>query len=254
MRPMSISHVATTALWLFPLALQAAIAVVMLWRGLVVIFPVFFGYTLLILSRDIALLYLHYPGDLYSLVYWCGEGLAVLLGLGVIFETARYLFAPYPFLKILFKVLWIVGAIAGATGLLMLVFTKETGADEIFEFIILAERSVRLLQACLLIVVTAFMSRLGLTWHHYSVGIVAGFGIYSALDLGVLEFRAHLHFLSDAKLVLFTSAAYNLAVIIWAAYFLRSWRKNPIERLPKTNLSEWNQTVTEYVDQWYRHY
>ena len=221
---------------------------------LYVIFPVFFGYTLLICLWDIALLYLHYPGDLYSLVYWCGEGLAVLLGLGVIFETARYLFAPYPFLKILFKVLWIVGAIAGATGLLMLVFTKETGADEIFEFIILAERSVRLLQACLLIVVTAFMSRLGLTWHHYSVGIVAGFGIYSALDLGVLEFRAHLHFLSDAKLVLFTSAAYNLAVIIWAAYFLRSWRKNPIERLPKTNLSEWNQTVTEYVDQWYRHY
>jgi hypothetical protein len=251
---MSISHVATTALWLFPLALQAAIAVVMLRRGLVTIFPIFFSYTVFILSRDITLLFIQYPGDLYALVYWCGEALAVLLGLGVIFETARYLFAPYPFLRFLFKVLWIVGGIAGVTGLLMLVFTKGSGADEIFEFIILAERSVRFLQACLLIVVTVFMSRLGLTWHHYSVGIVTGFGLYSALDLGALEFRAHLHFLSDASLVFFTSAAYNLAAVIWASYFLRSWRENSIEHLPKTNLREWNEAVTEYVDQWHRHY
>jgi hypothetical protein len=251
---MSISHVATIALWLLPLVLQAAIAVVMLWRGLVTIFPIFFSYTVLVLSREIALLFLRYPGDLYALVYWCGEALAVLLGLGVILETARHLFVPYPFLRILMKVFWIVGAIAGVTALIMLVLTNGgTGADQIFEFILLAERSVRFLQACLLIVVTAFMSRLGLTWHHYSVGIVAGFGIYSALDLGVLEFRAHLHFLSDARLVLFTSVAYNLAAIIWASYFLRSWRRNPIEHLPKTNLREWNETVTEYVDQWYRH-
>jgi hypothetical protein len=252
-RPM-IPHVATIALWLLPLVLQAAIAVVMLRRALVTIFPIFFSYTALVLSREMALLFLRYPGDLYALVYWCGEALAVLLGLGVIFETIKHLFVPYPFLRILMKVLWIVGAIAGVTALMMLVLTNGgTGADRIFEFILLAERSVRFLQACLLIVVTALMSRLGLTWHHYSVGIVAGFGVYSALDLGVLELRAHLHFLSDARLVLFTSVAYNFAAIIWASYFLRSWRRNPIEHLPETNLREWNETVTEYVDQWYRH-
>jgi hypothetical protein len=252
---MSIPSVVTTTLWLLPLILQAAVALVMLRRGLVTIFPIFFSYTALVLSREIALLFLRYPGDSYALVYWCGEALAVLLGLGVIFETARHLFAPYPFLRILLKALWIVGAIAGITALMMLVLTNgRTGEDRIFEFIIRAERSVRFLQACLLIVVTALMSRLGLTWHHYSVGIVAGFGLYSALDLGVLEFRAHLHSVSDAKLVLFTSVAYNLAAIIWASYFLRSWRKNPIEHLPETNLKEWNKTVTGYLDQWYRHY
>jgi len=252
---MSISHVVTIALWLLPLGLQAAIAVVMLRRGLVIIFPIFFSYTVVVLSREIALLFLRYPGDLYALVYWRGEALAILLGLGVIFETAGHLFAPYPFLRILLKGLWIIGAIAGVTALLMLVLTNGgTGADRIFEFIILAERSVRFLQACLLIVVTALMSRLGLNWHYYSVGIVAGFGIYSALDLGVLEFRSHLHVLSDAKLVLFNSLAYNLAAIIWAFYFLRSWRRNPIEHLPKTNLTEWNKTVNEYIHRWFRHY
>jgi len=250
-----ISHVATRALWLIPLVLQTAITVVMLRRRLVTIFPIFFSYTVLVLSRETALLFLQYSGDLYALVYWCSEALAVLLGLGVIFETVRHLFAPYPFLRILLKLVWIVGIIAAVTALLMLVFANGiTGSDRVFEFIILVERSVRFLQACLLILVTALMSRLGVTWHHYSVGIVAGFGVYSALDLGVLEFRAHLRFISDAGLVLLTSAAYNVAAIIWASYFLRSWRKTPIEYLPKTNLTEWNETVTEHVDQWYRRY
>ena len=253
MRPMNFSHLLTKTLWVIPLVLQAAIAAVMLRRKLVRIFPVFFGYTAVVFSRDIALLLLPYPRNLYSLVYWCGEALAVLLSLGVIFETLRHVFPPYPFLRVLLKSAWILGAIAGVTALLMLVLTNGSqGADRVLEFIILAERSARFLQACLLIVVIALMSRLGLTWHYYSVGIVAGFGIYSAVALVVLEFRAHLHFLSDATLVLFNSAAYNVAVGIWAFYFLRSWRKARVERLPETNLAEWNEAVTDYVDQWYR--
>jgi hypothetical protein len=103
-------------------------------------------------------------------------------------------------------------------------------------------------------VVIALMSRLGLTWHHYLIGIVAGFGIYSALDLAVLELRAHLHFVTDAALVLLTSAAYNVAAIIWASYLLRPRRRESIEHLPETNLIELNEAVTEYVNQWYRRY
>lgn len=252
---MSVSYVATKALWLTPLVLQAAISVVMLRRRLVEIFPIFFAYTVLVLCRETALLFLRYPGDLYSLVYWCSEALAVLLGLGVIFETVRHIFAPYPFLRTLMRLAWIAGIIAAVTAILMLAFADNvTGADRIFELIILVERSVRFLQACLLILVIALMSRLGVTWHHYSVGVVAGFGIYSALDLGILEFRTHLHFINDAGLVLLSSAAYNVAAVIWAFYFLRSWRKTPIDYLPKTNLAEWNETVSEYVDQWHRRY
>ncbi len=62
-----------------------------------------------------------------------------------------------------------------------------------FEWIILTERSARFLQVCLLIVAIALMSRLGLTWQNYSVGIAAGFGVFAALDLALLELRAHLH-------------------------------------------------------------
>lgn len=255
MRPMIFSHLLTRTLWAVPLILQSAIAIVMLRRRLVRIFPVFFSYTVSVLSRDVVLLFLAYPKNFYSIVYWCGEALAVLLGLGVIFEALRHLLPPYPFVEIVLKAFWILGSIAGVAAVSMLVFSNAgTGSDRVLETIILLERAARFLQVCLLIVVVALMSRLGLTWHHYSVGIVAGFGIYSALDLAALEFRAHLHFLSDAAFVLVRPAAYNLAAVIWAAYFLRSWWSTPVEHLPRTNLAEWNEAVTDYVDQWYRRY
>jgi hypothetical protein len=207
-----------------------------------------------VFSREVILLFLPYPGDLYSLVWFCGEALAVLLGLGVILEAIRHLIPPYPFLKLALKSAWILGTIAAATAVLMLLFTRGYGADRVFESIILTERSARFLQVCLLVVVIALMSRLGLTWHNYSLGIVVGFGVYAALDLAILELRAHLHIMSDALFVLLKPAAYNLATVIWALYFLPAWRTKPVGQLPNTNLREWNDAVTGYIDQWYRRY
>ena len=96
------------------------------------------------------------------------------------------------------------------------------------------------------------MSRLGLTWRHYSLGIAAGFGVYAALDLVLLELRGHLHVLGGEAFVLLRSAAYNLGVLIWAFYFLRPEDGNPIDRLPGNNVSDWNETLTEQIDEWYR--
>jgi hypothetical protein len=200
------------------------------------------------------LLFFRYGGPWYSLVWFCGEALAVLLGLGVILETIRHIIPPYPFLKLVLKVAWILGGISAATAVLMLLVTSGTGADRVFESIILTERSARFLQVCLLIVVIALVSRLGLTWHNYSIGIVAGFGVYAALDLAILELRTHLHIISDALFVLLKPAAYNLATVIWALYFLPAWRTKPVDQLPNTNLKEWNDAVTGYIDQWYRRY
>ncbi|HXW92772.1 MAG TPA: hypothetical protein VEK33_19645 [Terriglobales bacterium] len=252
---MSLSHLVTKTLWIVPLILQAVIAGVMWRRNLVRVFPIFFSYTVLVPSRDAALLFLTYPTNPYALVFWCGEALAVLLGIGVVFEILRHIFPPYPSLRLVVKSVWILGAFAAVTAVLMLVFSDGgSGTRRLLESVILLERAARFLQVCLLIVVIALMSRLGLTWHHYSLGIVAGFGVYSALDLAALEFQAHLRFLTDATFVLVRSAAYNLGAVIWAAYFLPSWSEKSVENLPRTDLAEWNEAVSEYVDQWYRRY
>jgi hypothetical protein len=252
-RPMNFSRLVTSALWFAPLAMQCVIALVMLRRGLVGQFPVFFAYTVLLPVRDSGLYLLPESSDRYSSLFWWGEAVAILLSLGIIFEISWHFVRPYPFLRLFLRVLWISAVIVGAVALAMLIWTKgPAGADVALEWIILTERSARFLQVCLLIVAIAMMSRLGLTWRRYSLGIAAGFGAYAALDLILLELRAHLHVITDATFVLLRSAAYNLGVLIWAFYFLRPQSGNPVDRLPGSDLENWNDALSEHVDKWYR--
>ena len=244
----------TKILWLTPLFLQIAVMFVMLRRRLVGSFPLFFSYTVVIVCRESILLFLR-KGGLYFLIYWWGEALSILLGLAVIFEILAHILPKSPSLKFVLNSVVIFGAIAAVAALLILVLAKPgEGNAPLLEVIVMGERSVRFLQSSLLIVLIALMSRLGLSWHQESVGIAAGFGMYSSLALAGFELGGHLHMISTATLVLVNSAAYNLAAIIWAFYILRPLRVTPVEHLPKTDLAEWNSAVTDYVDQWSRRY
>ena len=251
---MNFSRLATSILWFVPLAMQCAIALVMVRRGQVGQFPFFFTYTVLLPARDVTLYFLPQSGNRYSTVFWWGEAAAIVLALAIVFEISWHFIQPYPFLRLFLRVLWISAVVASAAALAMLLWTKgPAGTDVALEWIILTERSARFLQVCLLIVAIAFMSRLGLTWQNYSVGIAAGFGVYAALDLVLLELRAHLHAVTDTAFVLMRSAAYNLGAAIWAFYFLRPQGGKPVGGLPGTDLANWNDTLTEKVDRWYRH-
>ena len=248
---MSSAHLILFVLWLVPVTLQAAIAFVMLRRGLTKLFPIFFSYTVFIVTREFILQLLPYPGKMYSTIFWWGDAVAILLSLGVILEVLRHLFLPYQFLHFVFKVIWIAAFVVAAFALSLLRLGPG-GTDRLLESILLMERSARVLQLSLLIVLIFFMSRLGLAWHHCSVGIAAGFGAYSALDLVLLELRAHLHLVTDTVFVLLTPAAYNLGVLIWAFYLLRPPALQVVDRLPVTDLTSWHDTLSEYVKQWYQ--
>lgn len=245
----------TKILWLTPPLLQTAIMFVMVRRRLVGPFPLFFSYTAVVVFRDVILFFMR-KGPLYFLIFWWGETLAVLLGLAVIFEIAVHILPKSPSLKFVLKAMLIFGAIAAVAALFMLVLAKPSGGgnDPLLVVIGMAERSVRFLQSCLIVVLIALMSRLGLSWHQESVGIAAGFGVYSALALVCFELSIHLHAISETTLALINSAAYNLATMIWAFYILLPARVTPVEHLPQTDLAEWNTAVTDYVNQWSRRY
>jgi hypothetical protein len=250
---MSFVHVATFVFWFLPVALQSLVAFIMFRRRMVRQFPVFFTFNLLVPARDVTLYFLPFSGNLYSAVFWWGESATTALELGVVFENTWHFIKPYPFLRVFLKVLGVAGIIAAAAALALLLWTKgPAGTDLALEWIILTERSARFLQVCLLILAIALMSRLGLTWQHYSLGIAAGFGVYAALDLVLLELRAHLHVVTDNTFVLLRSAAYNLGVAIWAFYFLRPQGGKPVGGLPSTDLANWNDALTQHIDQWYR--
>lgn len=255
MRPMNSIRVITDLLWVLPLVIQAGVLIAFLKRRLWESFPLFFAYTAAVLAREVILIFLPYASSLYGHVYWYGEVLTVSFGLGAIFETLRHLFPPHPFVKVVLKVIWVVGGIAATGAIAMLVVAQLQPASNraAFEIIILAERFARFVQACSLIVVIVLVSQLGSSWRQYTVGIAAGFGIYSALALLILEFCGRLHLVSGSTFVILNSAAYNLAAVIWGIYFLAPQRSSHLQRLPKPNLSAWNDVVTEYYTrQWSR--
>ena len=72
------------------------------------------------------------------------------------------------------------------------------------------------------------------------------------IDLALLELRGNLHVITDSTFVLLGSASYNLAAGIWEVLFLRRRRLATIERLPATNLADWNEVLTERADKWYQ--
>ena len=247
---MNVPHAITVALWIAPIVIQSIIVIVMLHRKLVEIFPVFFTYSVLVPAREILLFFVRNHPDLYSRLYFFSEAIVVALSLGVIYEVIWHLIRPYPFLRwIAFKFFWIVAAVALALGLIMFLSSSPSvQPDPLLEIIILAERSVRFLQACWLIVLVLLMSRLGLTWQYYAVGIATGFGLFSASYLIMLELEAHLHLITYETLQLLNSTAYNGAVAIWALYFVPSRaRKVIVESLPSTEIARWNEVLSEYL-------
>lgn len=250
-----LPYLVLKVLWVFGLVVQAAIALSMLGRRLVSTFPIFFAYIVLELSTGIALLFFNTSGNHYALIYWCSEAVAVLLGLLIIFEVLRHILPSTASSRFVTNSVWILSALVALIALLLLVSAKPgAGNERTYDLVILGERSVRFLQASLLIMVTALMSRLGLSWHDKSVGIATGFGVYSALALVAYEFGPHLHFMSSTAMALLNSMAYTLALIIWAVYLLPSRTRLPIEYLPKLNLAEWNNVLGSYLNQWYRRY
>lgn len=237
-------------LWITPIVIQSVIIMVMLWRQLFKVFPVFFAYTVLVPAREIVLLFIRNHHEPYFYTYWLGEAIVVALSLGAIYEVIWHLIRPYPFLRRLaLRFFWIVAVAALGIGLTMFVSSSLSDHPESrFDIVILIERSVRFLQACLLIVLIFLMSRLGVTWQYYAVGIATGFGVYSASYLALLELRTHLHLISDSTLVLLNSTAYNVAAAVWAFYFvLPRRRKVVIESLPDTEIARWNEALSGYL-------
>ena len=250
---MQVSQGIATLLWILPLVLEAAIAVAMLRRKLAGEYPAFFSYIVFLPVRGVFLLFVHAGTALYFSVYWGGKAIAILLSVGALFETISRVLRSYPYLRRVVCRLFSIVVFVGVLGAVMLLVTRwHAEADKLLVQLMFLERGSRLLLVCLWILFTVLMSRLGLIWERYPLGIAAGFAFFAALDLALLELHIDLNLIPDNFFLLLRYAAYNLAVVIWAFYFLPTRVESPVEQLPSTDLGSWNHVLTHYVDQWYR--
>jgi len=211
----------TILLWITPLILLGLISLAMIIRHQVRTFPLFFTYTVCVSLRDLILLFTRRNSDLYSWIYWTGDAVLLLLGMAIICEAFWQLIRPYSYLCLIGKrLLWIAILLLFAAGIYLFASSYGKEVSRSVQLAWLAERSARLVQVGALVVIICLVSYFGLAWRHHTAGIIMGFGVAAGLQLGLYELKANLQGINDYMFTLLTPAAYNLAAIIWSAYFL----------------------------------
>lgn len=213
------------ALWIATPIVQTGVLVTLFRRGLHRDFPFFFNYTILQIISVPVLAVLHTQSpSMYFYAYYVNIGLSAILSFAVLQEIFRDAFRPYEALRdlsiILFRwsalvvllvgVMWAINANAG----------HKSDNGPILEAILLAERSVRLMQCGLVFFLLLFSEYLGISRRGALFGIPLGFGLFAAINMLVATGMTHRGLLHHSTLRQINSAAYFAAVIIWLGYAL----------------------------------
>jgi hypothetical protein len=245
---MKIPVILTMVLWITPLLLQVLIGLAMLIRHQVRMFPAFFTYTVSVVLRDVILLLARGNSDLYSLIYWTGEAVLVMLGMAIIYEVFWQLIKPHHFLRLIGRqLLWLAIALLFGVGVVLFFSSYDKAGTRSIQIVLLAERSARFVQVGALVAIVTLVSYFGLGWRHYTAGIVTGFGVYAGLQLGLYELKTNLHGINDEMFTLLTPVAYNLAAIIWGLYLLPPHRNTNSEPSFVVDLSKLDRMLGEFI-------
>ena len=224
--------------WLAGPALQITLLTFMLRRKLQLMFPRFFSYIMfqVIKSGILFLVYRYYP-DNYFDAYWTGNSVSVLLAITVMDEILHELFKQYGGIQNLGSIIF-----RWACGLLLLfcvvnaVWSQQTNADRVVSAVLAFDRSVRMMQ-CGLVLLLILLSRfLKNFWQQHVFGIALGFGLFASIELILVSVVMHYGQGPGAIVSLLKSVAYNSVTILWVMYLRRQTQSIPkIEVAPQLN-------------------
>lgn len=233
-------------LWLAPHVLQILIAVVMVRRGLVREFPVFFAYTVFQVVEENTLFIMDHSTAVSSLhfwyAHWAGLAIDVLLRFAIIAEVFSSVFRNYPRLKDLSRIFLLgVAFVLLFVAVVVAARAPEDGTRHIISRIHVLDLSVSVMQSGLLLMVVGFSSFLGLSWRNFAYGIAFGLGIFSSVDLATEALRVWTGPLAGVAFDLVTMATYHCCVVIWLAYLLApETARRTVKEVPAHNLELWN--------------
>lgn len=210
--------------WFAAPALQLAVIVCMFRRGLHRDYPYFFNYTVLAVVSEPILYFINARSyNLYFYAYYVNIALSVLISFAVLQEIFKDAFRPYEALRdlsvILFRWCALVALLVGVMWAINNTAHKsDNGA--IIDTILLADRSVRLMQCGLVFFLLLFSEYLGIARRSLLFGISLGFGFFAAVNMLVTTGLTHRGILHVTTLREINSGAYLVAVLIWLGYAL----------------------------------
>jgi len=233
-------------LWLSAPTIQLGVLVAMYRRGLQRDYPYFFNYTILSVANEPVLFVMQkYSYALYYYSYWVSIALTTLVSLAVLYEIFQNAFRPYEALRDLAGILfrWSALVILLVAGMWALTSDHPAQNGSISNAILLAGRSVRLMQCGLVFFLVLFSEYLGISRRNLLFGIALGFGLFAAVSMLVTSFMSHRGVVHVSVLRWVNSAAYNLSALIWLGYAAMAPSRSSV--LAATRSPEWNSALED---------
>jgi hypothetical protein len=207
--------------WLVGPALQVALLTLMVRRGLHVSFPRFFSYVIFQTIKSVVLfvIYRYSTPSNYFDAYWTGNALSVLLTVAVMDEILHSLFEEYGGIQNLGAIIF-----RWACGLLLLLavvgaVTSQDGAsDRIVAGVLEFDRSVRLMECGLFVLLMLLCRSLRGGWRQRAFGIALGFGIFASIEVILVSLMMRYGDGLASSLSVVKSVAYNLVTALWIFY------------------------------------
>lgn len=206
-------------LWLAAPTMQLGVLVAMYRRGLRRDYPYFFYYTILsVVNEPILFLAQRNSYTLYYYGYYVSIALTTLISFAVLNEIFQNAFRPYEALRDLSVILfrWSALVILLVAGMWAVTSSPQEGA--LTNALLLAQRSVRLMQCGLVFFLLLFSEYLGISRRNLLFGIALGFGLFASVNMLFVSAISHTGVVHVSVLRWANSAAYNLSVLIWLGY------------------------------------
>jgi hypothetical protein len=187
-------HAFITWIWLAGIALQAALALVIVSKKVWARFPFFATYVLTNLGAN-GLLYLinalRASARVYFYCYWITQAITLMLGLATVFEIFTSLLVSYPRLrKLALLVCRYTLPALGLFGTLVIVLRPQgetTSNAPLFAL----EEAVRIGEVGLVVLLFVFAGIFGLLWKRSALGIALGIGLYASVQLIAVALQSY---------------------------------------------------------------
>lgn len=239
-------------LWLAPYALQVAVAVIMVRRGLAREYPAFFVYTVFEpvqgiikfgLDHAVRANVLGVTVDQYWAAFWVFLVASSALRFAIIYEIFSHVLRDYRGLWELSRLLF-----AGTAVVLLVIaivvsaYGPANDPNPVLGGVHVVNRAVSVMQVGQLLFLFLFFPYFILSWRSYTYGIALGVGIFSSVDLATSAIRASLgpapgNYVFDFV----TMATYHCCALVWLVYVLvPESSRQMVKTLPADNLEHWN--------------
>jgi len=211
------------ATWAAGPILQITLILFMLRRKLHGVFPRFFSYIIFqIVKTAILFVVYRYSEENYFDAYWAGNAISVLLGVVVMDEILQHLLKQYGGIQKLASVIF-----RWACGLLILLSivnafsTQQASADRVVSAVLSFDRSERVMQCGLCILLLILWRFLRNCWRQHVFGIALGFGIFACIEMVLVSVVMYFGDGPAAIVSLIKSSAYNAVTLLWIVYLRR---------------------------------